>query len=85
MSRYASHLAGRSYAPLGRVLDCPPRADGVLTANALRACDLAILVVEAGAFALQGAVRAIDVAATAARLLGIEPPAHSEGRPIALR
>lgn len=29
-----------------------------------------------------GAVRMIDVAPTAARLLGIEPPASSEGRPI---
>ncbi|MBK7643087.1 MAG: ParA family protein [Planctomycetes bacterium] len=40
------------------VLDCPPRADGVLTANALRACDCAVLVVETGAFALQGAIAA---------------------------
>ncbi len=40
------------------LLDCPPRADGVLTANALRASDTAILVVECGAFALQGALRA---------------------------
>jgi arylsulfatase A-like enzyme len=30
-----------------------------------------------------GAVRMIDVAATVSRLLGIEPPAQSEGRPIA--
>jgi chromosome partitioning protein len=40
------------------ILDCPPRADGVLTANALRACDCAVLVVETGAFALQGALAA---------------------------
>lgn len=40
------------------LLDCPPRADGVLTANALRACDCAVLVVETGAFALQGALAA---------------------------
>jgi len=40
------------------ILDCPPRADGVLTANALRACDCAVLVVETGAFALQGAIAA---------------------------
>ncbi len=40
------------------LLDCPPRADGVLTANALRAAELALLVVECGAFALQGAVQA---------------------------
>lgn len=40
------------------LIDCPPRADGVLTANALNACDCAILVVETGAFALQGALAA---------------------------
>lgn len=40
------------------ILDCPPRVDGVLAANALRASDTAILVVETGAFALQGAVKA---------------------------
>lgn len=40
------------------LIDCPPRADGVLTANALNACDVAILVVETGAFALQGALAA---------------------------
>lgn len=43
------------------LLDCPPRADGVLTANALRACDVAVLVVEMGAFALQGALKALAV------------------------
>jgi chromosome partitioning protein len=40
------------------LLDCPARADGVLSANALRASSVAILVVETGAFALQGALRA---------------------------
>jgi len=43
------------------VLDCPPRVDGVLAANALRASDTAVLVVETGAFALQGAVKALGV------------------------
>ena len=43
------------------LIDCPPRADGVLTANAVRAADTALLVVETGAFALQGAFRAIDI------------------------
>ena len=43
------------------LVDCPPRVDGVLTANALRAADTAVLVVETGAFALQGAVKAIEV------------------------
>jgi chromosome partitioning protein len=40
------------------LVDCPPRADGVLTANALRAADVICLVVETGAFALQGALKA---------------------------
>jgi len=40
------------------ILDCPPRADGVLTKNALRASTIAVLVVETGAFALQGALHA---------------------------
>ncbi len=40
------------------LLDCPPRVDGVLCANALAACDTVVLVVESGAFALQGALRA---------------------------
>jgi len=43
------------------LLDCPPRADGVLAANALRAADVAVLVIEMGAFALQGAVKALRV------------------------
>jgi len=40
------------------LLDCPARADSVLTANALFASTIVLLVVETGAFALQGAVRA---------------------------
>jgi chromosome partitioning protein len=40
------------------IVDCPPRADGVLTANAVRAADGVALVVETGAFSLQGALRA---------------------------
>lgn len=43
------------------VLDCPPRVDGVLAMNALRACHTALLVVETGAFALQGAVQALHL------------------------
>ena len=43
------------------ILDCPPRADGVLAANALRAADTALLVVESGTFALQGALKALEV------------------------
>jgi len=41
------------------LLDCPARADSVLTANALFASSLVLLVVETGAFALQGALRAL--------------------------
>ncbi len=40
------------------LLDCPPRADGVLTSNAIRAATTALMVVETGSFALQGALRA---------------------------
>ncbi len=40
------------------LLDCPTRADGVLAANAVRAATLVVLVVETGAFSLQGALRA---------------------------
>ena len=40
------------------LLDCPPRADGVLCANAVRAATTTLLVVETGAFALQGALQA---------------------------
>lgn len=53
----------RALAELGGIfdvvlLDCPPRVDGVLAKNALRASDAAVLVVETGAFALQGAIKA---------------------------
>ena len=40
------------------LFDCPPRADGVITLNAVRAADTTLLVVETGAFALQGALEA---------------------------
>ena len=43
------------------LVDCSPRADGVLTANALRAADVVVLVVELGAFALQGALKALAI------------------------
>ena len=52
------------------LIDCPPRADGVLCANAVRAADTAVLVVETGAFALQGAVRARGIFEELARELG---------------
>jgi len=40
------------------LLDCPPRAGGVLCANAMRAADTVLLIVETGAFSLQGALHA---------------------------
>lgn len=43
------------------VVDCPPRAEGVLCANALFACTAAFLIVETGAFSLQGALQAMRV------------------------
>lgn len=62
----------RALAPLATefdfaLLDCPPRADGVLTANALSASSVVILVVETGAFALQGALRALAMLEQTAR------------------
>jgi len=54
------------------VLDCPPRTDGVLAANALRAAHTAVLVVESGAFALQGALKALDILGGLAATL--DPP-----------
>ena len=40
------------------LIDCPPRADGVLAACALAASTTVCLVVETGTFSLQGALRA---------------------------
>jgi chromosome partitioning protein len=65
----------RALAPLAAefdyaLLDCPPRADGVLTANALAATTVAVLVVETGAFALQGALRALALVEQTARAQG---------------
>lgn len=62
----------RALAPLAAeydfaLLDCPPRADGVLTANALAASSVVVLVVETGAFALQGALRALAMLGETAR------------------
>jgi chromosome partitioning protein len=54
------------------LVDCPPRADGVLCANAVRAADTALLVVETGAFALQGALRAREIFHEMARAVGRE-------------
>ncbi|MCY3004224.1 MAG: hypothetical protein NTV21_20710, partial [Planctomycetota bacterium] len=47
--------------------------DGLLTSNAVRAADTVLLAVETGAFALQGAVRALELVATTARAQGHEP------------
>ena len=58
------------------VLDCPPCTEGILAMSALRAADTAVLVIETGAFALQGALKA--------RVLLAECAAHLD-RPFALR
>lgn len=58
------------------ILDCPPRADGILCANALRAADTALLVIECSTFALQGALKAIAV---------LEESAASSETPFRLR
>ena len=58
------------------LLDCSPRADGVLCANALFASSHTLLIVETGAFALQGAIQALKV---------LEEVAENQGRAPALR
>lgn len=57
------------------LIDCPPRADGVLTTNAVRAADVVLLVVETGVFALQGALRARELLAQL-ETLDHEPPRY---------
>jgi chromosome partitioning protein len=73
LERALSSLDGRYDWVL---LDCPPRADGVLCANALRGATTACLVVETGAFALQGALQARGL---------FEASSADAGRPLDLR
>ena len=54
-----AHRAGVRFDHV--LLDCSPRADGVLCANALYASSHTLLIVETGAFALQGAIQALKV------------------------
>lgn len=54
------------------LLDCPPRADGVLCASAVRAATTTALVVETGTFALQGALQAARLFTELAADLGRE-------------
>jgi chromosome partitioning protein len=54
-------LAGVASSYDFAILDCSPRADGVLAANALRAADTALLIVETGVFAIQGALKALKI------------------------
>ena len=61
------------------LIDCPPRADGVLCANALYASTTALLVVETGAFALQGALQALRVFEETAERQGKKPPVKVVG------
>jgi chromosome partitioning protein len=58
------------------VLDCPPRADGVLCANAVRAATTTVLVVETGTFACDGAKKARRI---------FEELSRDFGRPFDLR
>ncbi len=58
------------------IVDCPPRTDGVLCANAMFACTTALLVVETGAFALQGALQALKV---------LDEVGENQGRDYAIR
>lgn len=60
-------------------IDCPPRADGVLCANALFASNQALLIVETGAFALQGALQALRVFAEVGENQGWRPPVRVIG------
>ncbi len=69
LDRALADVDGRYDAVL---IDCPPRADGVICANAVRAADAAFLVVETGAFALQGALRARAIFQELGRELGRE-------------
>jgi len=52
------------------LIDCPPRADGVLCRNAVRAATRTLLVVETGAFALQGSIQAWRIFENLAQELG---------------
>jgi chromosome partitioning protein len=58
------------------IVDCPPRADGVLCANAVRAATTTMLVVETGIFACEGAKRARKI---------FEDKSRDFGRPFDLR
>lgn len=69
-----AHRAGVRFDHV--LLDCSPRADGVLCANALFASSHTFLIVETGAFALQGAIQALRV---------LEEVAENQGRSPALR
>jgi chromosome partitioning protein len=56
------------------LIDCPPRADGVICANAVRAATTTLLVVETGIFACEGAKRARRIFEELARERDFEQP-----------
>ena len=66
-----AHRAGVRFDHV--LLDCSPRADGVLCANALYASSHTFLIVETGAFALQGAIQALAVLDEVAENQGRSP------------
>jgi chromosome partitioning protein len=69
------------------IIDCAPTL-GLLTANALRASDLAIIPVETGFFSLKGAERQVDAIQAIVRRFGREirfhllPTLYNEARPL---
>lgn len=77
--RLAEAVAGLEGRYRWVLVDCPPRADGVLCANALYASTTALLVVETGAFALQGALQALRVFEETAERQGKKPPVKVVG------
>ncbi|MDA1267022.1 MAG: ParA family protein [Planctomycetota bacterium] len=77
--RLARALAGLGERYRWVIVDCPPRADGVLCANALFASTTALLIVETGAFALQGALQALRVFDQTAERQGYRPPVKVVG------
>lgn len=69
------------------IIDCAPTL-GLLTANALRASDLAIIPVETGFFSLKGAERQVDAIQAIVRRFGREirfhllPTLYNDARPL---
>jgi chromosome partitioning protein len=69
-------------------IDCPPSI-GLLTYNALAACDAVVIPVETSFFSLQGATKQVNTVKTLSRRLGVQipiwllPTIHEEGNAVA--